>query len=90
MEDHDAGERLGLLDALDRDPLRDALGIPARGHDDADRRVFGSSAGSSREVSRRRGLEEIEPVAVEAGNEHLGLGIAEPRVVLEDLRPVPG
>ena len=83
-------ERLGRGDARDRRAgVVASLRVVGPGEDDGDGGILTESdrLGS---VSRGRSGEGLEQVALDAGDQHLGLGIAEPGVELEHARPALG
>src|SRR6478672_8385353 len=78
VEDRDPLDRAGRLDPGDRAPDLRRLVIAARGDHDAH---AGGAELARREVAQRAGrgpVEQVEQVSVEAREDHLRLGVAEP------------
>ena len=90
MEDGDAGQCLGRIDAADRAALFVGAGIAARRHDDAERRFVPPGRAHVGQAALGRRRHQVEKVAAESGHQGLAFGIAEADVVFDQLGAVSG
>src|SRR5688572_10958182 len=82
--------RFGVRDALEGHAGLGLVGVAAGREHDGYRRLGPGGQLYARQRARRGRSESLEQVALEAGQDRLGLGIAEAAVELEHARPVVG
>ena len=88
MENGDSLQRLGVCDPRDRFALRVISGVAARRHDDANRRARVPLGLDRVELAVDGRFEQIDQIALEPGEQHLGFGIAKAAVEFQQLRPL--